>query len=123
MTMTMQTIIRLFGSLLLLAGLGAPAIAGEFLSGLDDVPVMRGLTPVENKDLVFDTPGGRIVEGTVAGSVSRSAVRRFYRSTLPQLGWERLSDQEFSREGEKLRIGYSGNDGNLVVRFTLTPKK
>lgn len=121
--MTMQFIFRIFGSLVLLTGLGGPAASGEFLSGFDDVPVMRGLTPVENKDLVFETPGGRIVEGTVAGSVTESAVRRFYRSTLPQLGWERLSDQEFSREGEKLRIGYSGQDGNLVVRFTLTPKK
>ncbi len=107
---------------MLVFGFGTLANAGEFLNGFDDVPVMRGLSPVQNKDLVFDTPGGRIVEGTVAGSVTRSAVRRFYRSTLPQLGWERLSDQEFSREGEKLRIGYSGQDGNLVVRFTLTPK-
>ena len=100
----------------------AGARAGEFLSGFDDVPVMRGLSPVESKELVFDSPGGRIVEGYVAGNVTRSAVQRFYWSTLPQLGWERTGEQEFSREGERLRIGYTGQDGDLTVRFTLTPK-
>jgi len=100
-----------------------PADAGEFLTGFDDVPVMRGMAQVQSQDLVFDTPAGRIIEGYAAGSVTRTAVQRFYRSTLPQLGWERLNDQEFSRDGERLRIGYTGQDGDLTVRFTLTPKK
>ena len=117
--MMMRIITTLFTTLFLVSTVSA----GEFLTGFDDVPVMRGMSQIQNQDLVFDTPGGRIIEGYVAGSVTRTAVKRFYRSTLPQLGWQRLSDQEFSREGERLRIGYTGQDGNLTVRFTLTPKK
>jgi hypothetical protein len=116
----MRTLFSAF--ILLCFSAGVPVSAGEFLSGFDDVPVMRGLNQVESKELVFDSPGGRIVEGYVAGNVTRSAVQRFYWSTLPQLGWERTGEQEFSREGERLRIGYSGQDGDLTVRFTLTPK-
>ena len=117
----MRIITKVFLTLFLIAV--APASASEFLSGFDDVPVMRGMAQVQSQDLIFDTPGGRIVEGYAAGSVTRNAVQRFYRSTLPQLGWERLSDQEFSRDGERLRIGYTGQDGNLTVRFILTPNK
>jgi len=117
----MRIITTLFAAMFLIAAV--PADAGEFLTGFDDVPVMRGMAQVQSQDLVFDTPAGRIIEGYAAGSVTRTAVQRFYRSTLPQLGWERLNDQEFSRDGERLRIGYTGQDGDLTVRFTLTPKK
>ncbi|MDB3952872.1 hypothetical protein N9452_03190 [Alphaproteobacteria bacterium] len=117
----MRIITTIFSTLFLITAV--PTNAGEFLTGFDDVPVMRGMAQVQSQDLVFDSPGGRIVEGYVSGSVTRTAVRRFYRSTLPQLGWERLSDQEFSRDGEKLQIGYTGQDGDLTVRFTLTPNK
>ncbi|MGY9107428.1 MAG: hypothetical protein ACKVG0_13055 [Alphaproteobacteria bacterium] len=91
----MRTILTL--SLALFLWSSTSARAGEFLSGFDDVPVMRGL--------------------------AQQSVQQFYSSTLPQLGWEQLGDQEFSRDGERLRLGYSGQDGNLTVRFTLTPKK
>jgi hypothetical protein len=117
----MRTILTL--SLALFLWSSTSARAGEFLSGFDDVPVMRGLAPIQSKTLDFDTPGGRIVEGYVDGRVTRQSVQQFYSSTLPQLGWEQLGDQEFSRDGERLRLGYSGQDGNLTVRFTLTPKK
>ena len=117
----MRTFLTL--SLTLFLWSSTSVLAGEFLSGFDDVPVMRGLAAIQNKNLDFDTPGGRIVEGYVAGRVTRQSVQQFYRSTLPQLGWEQLGDQEFSRDGERLRLRYSGQDGILTVRFTLTPKK
>ena len=117
----MRIITIVFSTILVFTAVSAKA--SEFLTGFDDVPVMRGMAQVQSQDLVFDTPGGRIVEGYAAGSVTRTAVERFYRSTLPQLGWESLGNQEFSRDGERLRIGYTGQDGDLTVRFTLTPKK
>ena len=101
----------------------ATAMAGEFLAGFDDLPVMPGLAADKEAGIVFDTPSGRIVEGYAAGSVTRSAVKRFYDRTLPQLGWVKTGESEFRREGEKLAIDFKGKDGALTVRFTLSPKQ
>jgi len=101
----------------------APAAAGDFLPGFDDLPVMPGLSAVDGAGIVFDTPAGRIIEGYAAGTVTRESVRRFYDETLPQLGWKRVSKYEFRREGEQLKIDFQGKDRTLTVRFTLSPDK
>jgi hypothetical protein len=106
--------------------IAAPAHAGEFLPGFDDLPVMPGLSAVDGAGIVFDTPGGRIIEGYAAGKVTRNAVRRFYDETLPQLGWKRVASNEFRREGEQLKIEFEGKNKNealTTVRFTLSPDK
>jgi hypothetical protein len=106
--------------------IAAPAHAGEFLPGFDDLPVMPGLSAVDGAGIVFDTPGGRIIEGYAAGEVTRNAVRRFYDETLPQLGWKRVASNEFRREGEQLKIEFEGKNKNealTTVRFTLSPDK
>jgi hypothetical protein len=99
----------------------APARAGDFLPGFDDLPVMPGLAAVDGAGIVFDTPAGRIIEGYAAGKVTKQSVRRFYDETLPQLGWKRVSSNEFRREGEQLKIDFKGEDRALTVRFTLSP--
>ena len=76
------------------------AQSGEFLTGFDDVPVMRGMAQVQSQDLVFDTPGGRIVEGYAAGSVTLTAVERFYRSTLPHVPPSHFLHIEHNRGGK-----------------------
>lgn len=101
----------------------APAAAGEFLPGFDDLPVMPGLAAVDGAGIVFDTPAGRIIEGYAEGSVTKASVRRFYDETLPQLGWTQVSGSEFRREGEQLKIDFKGKDRALTVRFTLAPDK
>ena len=108
----------LFAALLLIA---AEARAGEFLPGFDDLPVMPGLAAVDGAGIVFDTPGGRIIEGYAAGKVTKASVRKFYDETLPQLGWKRVGSSEFRREGEQLKIDFKGEDRALTVRFTLSP--
>jgi hypothetical protein len=108
----------LFAALLLTV---AQARAGDFLPGFDDLPVMPGLAAVDGAGIVFDTPSGRIIEGYAAGKVTKEAVRRFYDETLPQLGWKRVSKNEFRREGEQLKIDFKGGDQALTVRFTLAP--
>ncbi len=72
--------------------------------------------------MVFDKPAGRIVEAYAEGAVSRAAVTTFYISTLPNLGWRAKAEALFQREGELLRLGFMGDDGALVVRFTLQPE-
>ena len=56
------------------------------------------------------------------GRVPAPRVRRFYRRTLPQLGWERTARDTYAREGEVLELDYFAGDGPLTVRYTLRPE-
>jgi len=107
---------------LLIAALGAaPVRAQQFVPGTEDVPLMRELAPVKDSDLVFDKPEGRIIEASARGKVTKSAVRSFYASTLPQLGWK-ASGESWTRDTETLHLDFGGRDGDLWVTFTLLPK-
>jgi hypothetical protein len=101
-----------------------PGAADEaaFVAGVEDLPLMAGLAEVAGAGVVFDKPGGRIVEAYAEGAVSRADVLGFYRQTLPQLGWQTAGETAFKREGERLEIVILGSDGDLVVRFTLQPE-
>jgi hypothetical protein len=108
--------------LLVLLLLALPARAGEFVAGTEDVPLMPGLSPVADSSVVFDKPEGRIVEAQAKGKLERDKVRGFYAATLPQLGWKAQGDDAWGREGEELRLDFAGQDGNITVNFTLSPK-
>jgi hypothetical protein len=108
---------------LLLMLLAAPAaLADGFVAGTEDVPLMPGLRPVDGSSVVFDKPQGRIVEAQARGRLSRGKVHAFYAETLPQLGWSSDGANAWRREGEVLRLDFSGRDGELTVGFTLSPK-
>lgn len=102
--------------------------SGPFVPGTTDVPVMPGLGAAESEPLVFDKPGGRIVQAVLSGDVPRQAVLAFYDQTLPQLGWRRTADRVFVREGEELRLEFpqpaqqAKSAAGTAVRFTLTPR-
>ena len=98
-----------------------PARAQQFVPGTEDVPLMHELAPVKDSDMVFDKPEGRIIEASARGKVSKAAVRSFYASTLPQLGWK-ASGESWTRETETLHLDFAGHDGDLWVTFTLVPK-
>lgn len=110
----------------------AAAESGPFVPGTTDVPVMPGLASAESEPLVFDKPGGRIVQAVLSGEVPRQAVLAFYDQTLPQLGWRRTADRVFVREGEELRLEFpqpgqlaaqkAKSAAGTAVRFTLTPR-
>lgn len=104
----------------LLVALGARA--EEFLSTAADVPLMPGLSEVRDVGVIFDKPGGRIVEAYAVGPVASAGVEQFYGETLPQLGWQRTGRLRFEREEERLEIGFGGQDGSLTVRFDITPR-
>ena len=93
-----------------------------YVAGIDDLPLMPGLTAVSDAGVVFDKPSGRIVESYAEGAVARSAVAAFYAATLPQLGWRARQSNVFVREGERLSLIFLGGDGDLIVRFTLEPQ-
>jgi hypothetical protein len=97
-----------------------------FVSGIEDLPLMPGLAEIDETAMVFDTPGGRIVEALASGPVSRDQVVRFYAATLPQLGWSADGETLFRREGETLELHFSDPSivaGQLAVRFALAPAK
>jgi hypothetical protein len=98
----------------------ARAAAG-FLSIAEDVPLMPGLAENADAAAVFDKPSGRIANAEAKGAVSADAVRRFYAATLPQLGWQALSGEQYRRDRERLRLSFAGRDGALTVRFELLP--
>jgi hypothetical protein len=97
-----------------------------FVSDIEDLPLMPGLAEIDETAMVFDTPGGRIIEALTSGPVSRDQVVRFYAATLPQLGWSADGETLFRREGETLELHFSDPPvvaGQLAVRFALAPAK
>jgi len=96
--------------------------AGAFVPGTEDVPLMPGLTPLQEGGLVFDKPEGRIVQASAEGAVTRQAVRKFYRASLASLGWMPEGADQWGREGERLKVDFHGRDGKLTVAFTLSPE-
>jgi hypothetical protein len=92
-----------------------------YVPGLEDVPLMRGLTPAGGNDVSFDSPQGRIVIVNTAGAVERAQVLTFYAASMMQLGWDRIGDSAFRREGELLRLEFGQRGDLLTVRFALSP--
>ena len=96
---------------------------GAFVSTIEDLPLMPGLVE-EAGGMVFDSPGGRIVEAFATGEVSEEGVRAFYGETLPQLGWRPLGIGVYQREREILKVEFPGGPGAappLTVGFSLAP--
>ncbi len=98
------------------------ASAEEFVSGTEDLPLMGGLAIVPGSALVFDKPEGRIVEAQARGALTRAKVEAFYDSSLPQLGWKKLGTDRWQRDAERLKLDFTGPDGNLIVGFTISPQ-
>lgn len=82
---------------------------------------MPGLSQVAGNSVLFDTPQGRIVQASAVGAVTKPDVLQFYSETLPQLGWARTAEGEFRREGEMLRIEFTGAAPSLEIRFLVEP--
>ena len=102
----------------------------RFVAGIEDLPLMTGLVPMPGQSVVFDAPGGRVVEAWAEGAVTREAVLAFYASTLPQLGWTAATPDLFRRDGETLRLEFPSAapraaaataPGTLLIRFYLSP--
>jgi len=99
----------------------------RFVAGFEDLPLMLGLTQVADAGMVFDTPSGRIVEAYANGKVAARDIAAFYERTLPHLGWKKLSEHRYRREGEILDLeiskGGPAEEGSTTVRFYLAPNE
>jgi hypothetical protein len=95
--------------------------AQGFVPGFEDLPLMFELD-ADDTPMIFDAPGGRIVEARASGQSSPTRVMAFYRETLPQLGWRSTGPSTFVREGEQLRLNVTEpKSGEVDVRFSLAP--
>ncbi|MEA1937994.1 MAG: hypothetical protein U9N14_02740 [Pseudomonadota bacterium] len=116
--------------LMILAFMAAPTLAqppGDgpivFVEGVDDLPLMPGLSPVADGTLIFDKPGGRIVSALAMGPVDTQDVTAFYANTLPQLGWTARGSEGYVREDERLVLDYIPvSSGLLMIQFRITPR-
>ena len=97
--------------------------APQFVPAIEDLPLMPGLEPVPNEEMVFVTPrAGRIAESTAEGPVDIDRVYWFYRRTLPQLGWQMADMRNYLRDNEHLRIDAHADGKTTTVRFTVKPQ-
>ncbi len=108
--------------------LAFPAQAGGksdnlFLSSLQDIPLMPGMTEVVEEAVVFDKPSGRIAESAaLARDLENEDISKFYKLTLPQLGWLETREGAFVRQDEELKITVAAIQGQKLVRFMVTPR-
>jgi len=116
----MLKIFTIIGFLLLTA---LPALAADtvYSSVLDDLPLMQGMTEKPDDTVIFDKPGGRIVQFSTETTESAAAVKDFYQQTLPPLGWKSSQPLQFIRDKEELKIAFDKAGGSTIVRFALTP--
>ncbi len=92
-----------------------------FLTAIEEVPLMAGLTEERVAALDFDKPDGRLVETYAYGEVTAEDATAFYTAVMPEFGWKNIEALVFSREGEMLRIELIAEERSLVVRFVLSP--
>ena len=96
--------------------------ADGFLSRLEDLPLVPGLSEDTAAGLSFDSAGGRIVEAYAHGSLTEDQVLHFYEETLPQLGWTAESARQYRRGGERLRLEVMRSGQRLTVHYSLSPQ-
>jgi hypothetical protein len=95
--------------------------ATRFISALEDVPLMPGLTELPDAAVRLDTAEGRIVVAWATGAVDEAGIAAFYARTLPQLGWTAEGRERYRREGEALQLDMFRGE-ILTLRYTLSPE-
>ncbi len=101
-----------------------PASPARFFSSMQDVPVVAGLTELQDQSVTFDKPEGRIVESVAEIETgSFAGIRKLYDETLPQLGWSRIAENSYAREGEFLHLNFETYDGRNFVRVLVRPQE
>lgn len=119
----MRYIKKLWFLLLLIS---TPAFSSSFIEGLDDIPLMDGMRQINSSAVSFGNGESRFDEVYIGSdTVSFAQVTAFYKNTLPQLGWNFVSNKEnalhFERDMEILDIVLEKSKP-ILVRITLKSK-
>jgi hypothetical protein len=95
----------------------------HFFSGLSDIPLMQGLDELPEQGVHFDKPDGRVVEAVaLMDSLTEQGVSAYYLNALPQFGWARIAENEYRRQGEKLRLSFEENEGHQFLKILISPR-
>lgn len=100
--------------------------AGDFVEGMEDIPLMSELQQITKDDISFGNEETRLVEAYVTSrKLKFSEVASFYEDSLPQLGWNYQGNRGdsllFYRDGENLEVVKEAVNP-LIVRITLKTK-
>lgn len=101
-------------------------VGAAFIEGLEDVPLAPGLTQVQQDNISFGNEESRLIEVYLTSAkIGFAKVERFYKETLPQMGWiyqgKRDNTLTFYREGEMIDI-VRESVKPLSVRITVKSK-
>lgn len=117
---------RLFIAIVSLLFMSLPLKAAGFIEGLEDVPVLEGMTQIPSDSISFGNEESRLVEAVLTSNkVGFKKVEKFYQDTLPQMGWTYQGKRDntliFEREGEVIEISRESIKP-LMVRITVKSK-
>ncbi|MGB4107865.1 MAG: hypothetical protein WBK55_08735 [Alphaproteobacteria bacterium] len=99
----------------------APA---RFFSSMQDVPLVAGLAELNDQTVTFDKPEGRIIESVAEiESGSFDSVKKAYDQALPQLGWNRITENSYARDNEFLHLNFETYGGRNFVRVLVRPRE
>ncbi len=100
----------------------AQSTQAQFVSVIEDLPLMPGLAEDMDAAMTFDSAAGRIVEARAIGAIGADLVEAFYSEALPQLGWEKQTDGGYVRGDERLGLEIISTIGSMVsVSFRVKP--
>lgn len=99
------------------------------------IPLMAGLTEDLDAAMLFDSPGGRIINTEASGRVDGERVYQYYQALLPSLGWTVSQDSSSGmicennstfclmaiREEENLTVNIEVNNGSSRITYALSP--
>ena len=95
-----------------------PVMARNFLPGTEDIPLMKGLSRVE-ETASFDTPSERMVLISAQTSLSPNKVESFYRQTLSNLGWVEVKPNGYKRGNDTFYLEISSRGEMSYIQFRL----
>lgn len=94
-----------------------------FFEALPDIPVMPGFQDMTQSILVFDKPGGQVVEASAWSThVSADEVIGYYDQALSPLGWVRSGTGVYGRGGDVLRLEITKMAAGTILKVTVMPR-
>lgn len=90
-----------------------------------DIPIPDGFRVIGDESLIFDKPGGRILQIEAIGRGELSATRQFLLESLSQLGWVRGTEGQeidMTRGSEQLMIVFNRQAGRLRLSYEIRPR-
>lgn len=94
----------------------------SFVNGIEELPIITNMENMPESLIFFDTNKGRFVQSKIIGDQGIGKIKDFYDNILPNLGWEKIDKNKFSRKSELMEIRYYKNNKNSVAEFNIKPK-